>query len=224
MSLQDRPSANTLPREITSAAVDPGLTPFPATDIAMSSLSMVAPKMQLPGDHSSSEDVDAILANELSRLSFQDRNLIQEEIHGVRSMAPMETEQTVKNALFLLEQSIEQLPISDKRAYLSAKLMEDEAFVLTIDMKLCFLRAELFDPSKAAARYAKYLHLLSKHFGPVALQRPLQYSDLTRKEQELCRYGNNQILPTRDRAGRLVIVHHGAMGGKDVDESTRVSN
>jgi hypothetical protein len=168
-------------------------------------------------------DVDALLAQEMSRLSFLDRNKIQEEIHGVHSMASEETFQTVSDALFRLDQCIEELPVYEKQAYLNAQRMHKDAFVLKESTRLCFLRAELFNPKTAASRYTKYLHLLLKYFGPTALDRPLRYSDLSKQEQDLCRAGNAQILPSRDRAGRLVVVHNGSIGGKDVCGSTRVS-
>ncbi|KAG7348527.1 hypothetical protein IV203_017232 [Nitzschia inconspicua] len=165
------------------------------------------------------DHVDTILAQDMSRLSFQVRNEIQEEIHGVHSMAPKETELTVKDALLRMEESIQMIPTAEKQAYMNALAMSGEVFVLTDEMRLCFLRADLFDTSKAASRYTKYLNLLSKYFGPVALQRQLRYSDLTKKEQDLFRIGNAQILPSRDRSGRLIIVHHGSMAGEDVDEA-----
>ena len=36
---------------------------------------------------------DALLAQELQRMSFEDRERVQEEIHGIRSLAPSETHQ-----------------------------------------------------------------------------------------------------------------------------------
>jgi hypothetical protein len=167
-------------------------------------------------------NVDAILAQEMSRLSFLDRNKIQEEIHGVRSMAPEETVQSNQIALWRLDQQLEEVPTANKQAFLKAKSFGNDSFVLKDDVKLCFLRAELFDPTKAALRYTKYLNLIAKYFGTVALQRPLRYSDLYKKEQDVCREGQTQCLPSRDRAGRLVLVHNGPIGRKDVDGSMRV--
>jgi hypothetical protein len=174
------------------------------------------------------KNVDAILAQEMWRLPLQDRNKIQEEIHGVRSMAPEETMQSVRTALWQLDQELEDLPTASKQAYFNAKsnttISRSDPFVLSDDVRLCFLRAELFDPGKAAIRYTKYLNLLAKYFGTVALERPLRYSDLSKDEQDLCRDGKTQCLPSRDRAGRLVLVHNGAIGGKNVvDGSTRVN-
>jgi hypothetical protein len=167
-------------------------------------------------------NVDTILAQELSRLPLEDRNKIQEEIHCVRSMAPEETVHSVRIALWRLDQELEDLPTANKQAYLNAKSTCSDPFVLRDDIRLCFLRAELFDPTKAALRYTKYLNMLAKYFGTVALQRRIRFSDLSKKEQDLCRDGQTQCLPSRDRAGRLVLVHNGAIGGKDVDGFTRV--
>jgi hypothetical protein len=44
-------------------------------------------------------EVDALLSKELLKLSFYDRRMIEEEIHGVRCMAPNETPELLSTAL-----------------------------------------------------------------------------------------------------------------------------
>jgi hypothetical protein len=44
-------------------------------------------------------EVDALLSKELLKLSFYDRSMIEEEIHGVRCMSPAETPELLSTAL-----------------------------------------------------------------------------------------------------------------------------
>ena len=169
------------------------------------------------------EDVDQLLAEQLRKLSHQDRNNIQEEIHGVHSMAPEETPQMVLDALHRLDQEIMQLPDDKKRAYLQAQDINPNAFVLQPNYRLRFLRATLFNPKNAATRYMSQLYLLLKYFGTFSMERPLQYSDLSKQDHEVYRKGQAQVLPSRDRSGRLVCVHYGSIGGPNINPSVRVS-
>ncbi len=64
------------------------------------------------------KDVDSLLAEELLKMSFVDRNTVNEEIHGVRSLAVDETATIIANALNSFRIELELLPSEEKRAYL----------------------------------------------------------------------------------------------------------
>lgn len=64
------------------------------------------------------KEVDGLLSNEMLKLSFVDRNAINEEIHGVRSLAVEETPQMINNALHTFRLELESFPPSQKQAYL----------------------------------------------------------------------------------------------------------
>ena len=85
------------------------------------------------------------------------------------------------------------------------------SYIFHRDFRLKFLRADFYDPKKAAHRYLRCLEGLLKYFGSYALQRPLMYADLGKEAQSAARAGYVQILPSRDRAGRLVVVSQEAM-------------
>jgi hypothetical protein len=162
----------------------------------------------------------------LLNLSFTDRNAIIEEIHGVSCMAPDESPQLIDAALYSL--SLELYKIQVKPAYDRAQKMHmmsgssGEAYVNTAEFRLRFLRCELFDTKKAAARIVKYLDLVSDNYGPYALTRPFKLSDLSRDELSFLRGGDYQLLPYRDRSGRriLCIVTNNR---DDISAKTRVS-
>lgn len=66
---------------------------------------------------------DDVLAKQFYSLSFQDRNAISEEIHGVRSMACEETSELIESSLRLLEIELQNLPLHYKIIYQKASSM-----------------------------------------------------------------------------------------------------
>ena len=179
-------------------------------------------------------DVDKLLLGELQELSSADRCKVQEEIHGVSTCAIEEDEEKVIEGLLNLEEQIRAIRrevllgadrlSSDGRSYDEAMWaclgVEEESagpslnnekrmlylYIFHKDFRLKFLRADLYDARKAAHRYLRCLECLLKYYGSYALQRPLMYEDLGKECQDAAKTGFVQILPSRDRAGRLVVV------------------
>ena len=154
------------------------------------------------------DDIDHVLAEELNEMSFKDRNDIQEEIHCVKSFVVAETPELIDRSLTKLRHEVQALPIDARRAY-DDTLVTDSNYAHSQEFCLKFLRAELFDAKKAAARMAKYLTLMFKIFGPIALTRPMRFDDLEKKEQEEMKTGFLQTLPSRDKRGRLISFFRG---------------
>jgi hypothetical protein len=144
--------------------------------------------------------------SEIHQLSVKDRNDIQEEIHGVNSMAVEENPQIVDNALTELRMEISFLPPAERAAYDRAVFQLNSRYIQSKEFGLKFLRADLFDIKKAATRIAIHVGLLLEFFGDVGLVRPLRWDDLTKEVQDGIKEGKIQILPSRDRAGRLVVM------------------
>ncbi|KAL3923046.1 MAG: hypothetical protein SGARI_006310 [Bacillariaceae sp.] len=117
-----------------------------------------------------------------------------------------------------------QIPDDNKQAYLQAHAIHPNAYVLQADYRLKFLRATLFNAKKAATRYTKHLYLLLKYFGTAALERPVRYGDLSKQDHDVYRKGQAQVLPSRDRSGRLICVHYGSIGGPNVNLSVKVTS
>mmetsp|Transcript_49093 Transcript_49093/g.55626 ORF Transcript_49093/g.55626 Transcript_49093/m.55626 type:complete len:134 (+) Transcript_49093:64-465(+) len=53
--------------------------------------------------------VDELLTEEMGKLSFQDRNAINEEIHGVISLAPEETPDMIERSLTEMSNTIDRI-------------------------------------------------------------------------------------------------------------------
>ena len=176
--------------------------------------------------------LDDLIAQDFTNLSFQDRNAISEEIHGVSSLSPDETPQMIADAIHRLSQEIE--AIQHKPAYDRSQQWNSSSsmvgidytnsissynsetinsgiystYVNTLDFRLRFLRAELFDAKKAAARLVRFLETLMDLYDgdDELLRRPLGLNDLKSKEEkDYLKLGNHQLLPFRDRSGRRVI-------------------
>jgi len=196
--------------------------------------------MQEDQESSKGEDflkqADDLLAEEISRLSFQDRNHINEEIHGVRVLAPEETPELLERSLADLGSFLNQMitePPSLKDAYNLSQTLDSNRRMEPIDLQsnenpsttnilyvndksflLRFLRCELFDAKKAALRIIKYLNLVHEVCGEYALTRPIQLNDFNKEEKKILRSGFMQLLPYRDRAGRPILAFVGDIGAK----------
>ena len=86
------------------------------------------------------------------------------------------------------------------------------SYALSKGFLIKFLRAEFFDVKKAADRYICCIDFLVDYFGTFALERPLYLKDLDKNEQKMLKEGRLQLMPSRDRLGRRILVFLGAVG------------
>jgi hypothetical protein len=164
-----------------------------------------------------------LLTKEMLNLSFEDRNAINEEIHGVRNVSPNETPELLQMSMYML--SVELSKIQDKPAYdKSQRLFPRNTYVNTFDFRVRFLRCELFDPKKAAIRMVNFLDFIDSLFvgNNEVLRRPIRITDFNKEETKILRSGVFQLLPYRDRSGRPIYAESGDMGFH-YDLKTRVS-
>ncbi len=164
------------------------------------------------------KEVDDLLSKEMYNLTFADRTAISEEIHGVRCLAPEETQDLIHQSLLKLQEQLDLMPF--KPSYDKAQeFAQDPAFsntsyVNTVDFRLKFLRCELFHAAKAAIRLVKYLDLMLELYGLFALQRKIKLTDFSKHEMQILRAGYFQMFPFRDRSGRRVMSIVGNMGAQ----------
>ena len=166
-------------------------------------------------DHDSSVKlVDSFLANEFSKLSVQERSKTYEELHGVNDCVE-ETSLDLQNSLQELEEALTR--ITPKRAYEMAK-RQNKAYVMDPKFRLMFLRADCFHPEKAATRLLGYFGGKLQYFGESLLTKRIQFNDLDNDDQACVQAGHLQVLPSRDRSGRAIVV------AVDIFESSRRLN
>lgn len=144
-------------------------------------------------------------------LSLQARNDIQEEIHGVKCLAPQETPELLERSLFELDADLNHIILTSSdettNALLLARNHGNRTHTNSDDFRLRFLRCELFDVQKAAHRICEYLHRIRSFFGDFALEREVYlHKDFSREELREFRKGCLQLLPFRDRSGRRILV------------------
>lgn len=104
-------------------------------------------------------DVDQILIKDLSKLSIEDRELINEELHGVRCLAPTETPDMLDASLLELSEELDSVCVKrafDRSQELALLQANSKAYggagtyINTADFRLKFLRCELFDAKKSS--------------------------------------------------------------------------
>jgi hypothetical protein len=137
--------------------------------------------------------VEAMLVKEMNRLSVKERELIQEEIHGAKSMAQEESPPMVQYNLKAMQDAIDVIPIKnayDQALVLYSKQQQKQhlsfvyrnvyqvCYVYDLNLRIRFLRHEFWNPVLAARRFIKYLDLLLEYFGPEALMRPVRIAIL----------------------------------------------
>jgi hypothetical protein len=201
------------------------------------------------------DNMDSILARELRQLSLQDREAMNEEIHGVHTLAVRETPDFVAATLEEMELILQtqfQQPLHPKQqlqqrlpnitgsggtddtnrdvnqrsggpihnhdtnkydynqnntwgeAYREALILNSK-YVHDTDLRTAFLRAELFDPIKATARFVNFLQLLRDYLGSESLvNKPWTLKLFEPDELKILKNGAFQQLAGRDRAGRRI--------------------
>jgi len=159
------------------------------------------------------EAVSNLLSKDLMRMSFRDRTLISEELHGVLSLAIKENDDdfTKQNALIELNQILEhRIPVHEKTAFLKAQSLEKTmgTYVNDDEFRMKFLRCKLFNVDEAAQLLINYLELVRELYGDICLSRSICLEDVqtTKEERAAFRSGYIQLLPFGDRAGRRILM------------------
>jgi hypothetical protein len=181
-------------------------------------------------------NIDKILAMELNQLSLQDREAMNEEIHGVNFLAVPETPEFVADKLYELDSLLKteyqsstsmmaqphQGPKAYRNAYEEAHLLGSQ-YIYQPDFRIRFLRADLFDVSKAASRMVAFLNLIRDYLGAQSLlQMPfLSLNDLTADEIWDLKRGPFLLFPGRDGGGRRIAGFVGDTGDLPVASMVR---
>ncbi len=147
------------------------------------------------------DDVDTMLAAELNEMTFQERERIYEELHGV-AMEIVETKELLQTSLQQLDEALQRLP--DRSIYEKAKGINPQ-YIENYSFRLMFLRSEYFDAEKAATRLVKFLENKVRFFGEETLARPIYLSDFNEDDMAFLQSGKVQLIPARDRSGRMIV-------------------
>jgi hypothetical protein len=141
------------------------------------------------------------LAQQMNEMSVREREKRFEEMHGVPQIVD-ETPQMVSSTL---SQFHEEVMMVKEKPWYDQALTLNRPYIEGAKFRLMFLRAEIFNVSRAVTRMLLFLEKKAKFFGAHTIGRPLQLSDLDGETMKVLRSGDFQVLPFRDRAGRPVI-------------------
>lgn len=156
---------------------------------------------------------DADLAIDLNRLTFEERQAIFEEIHGVSDLIP-ETPEFVASKVQELFQVLENLSSSvvkrtawDRAVFYRPSLLSDT------EHALLFLRARRFEAHDAAhliLQYYEKRYLLWENTPLVFVRRVIKWDDLSGLEQTIVRSGFSLNLPRKRESSALTISYTNA--------------
>lgn len=155
-----------------------------------------------------------LLAEELKRMSYDDRVEIEEEVHGVGCRATTETPQLIELSLAVFDDQVNLRKENDPKCYHLLRNVirctnfsnPSKCYLNDTDVRLRFLRCERFDVDKAVQRLIDFLDFMSELFGDFVAERPVSLSDFTKEEEMKLTQSRYQFLPFRDRSGRRVLV------------------
>ena len=174
---------------------------------------------------------DAFISSELAKMSVEDREAVYYDIHGISNPVE-ETPAFIAEKIKEFQSSVDQfcledmspIPTTTSRKALEEKadglsrtlstnayelaLSMDSKYVHNPDLVLMFLRSERFNAKPAAKRFIHWFQIKLDLFGPTLLTKTITQQDLEKFDDTAGALydGFKQILPLRDRAGRLVFV------------------
>jgi len=183
------------------------------------------------------KNINKFWAKELYDMDVAERELIENEMHGIKTNRTIEeTSKSVQDAIVAfraylktnLDKELDNrdsiVPPVTKDPYRKAVYELKSDYVTSKAFLIKFLRACHYNFEDAALRYFRYLDLLLLLFGEVALTRPLEMNDLTKREMRYLKKGQMQLFSLRDRAGRRIFAFSGCEElGFNIREKYRVN-
>jgi hypothetical protein len=145
---------------------------------------------------------DTLLAQELNELSFNEREKVLEDVHGVADIIN-ETPEFVSKCLDqfrdeLSKVSRQRRKTLDRAIFLKPSLEHDTKF------KLLFLRADRYDAAKSAKRMCEYYDHKLAIFGEEKLAKRITLEDMDEDDMVAVKTGAVQGLPQKDQSGRPI--------------------
>lgn len=99
---------------------------------------------------------------------------------------------------------------------------QSPAYVQDMEFRLMFLRSVRFNATLATELFFRFLEHKLELFGNAKLCSKIKLEDLDKEDAKFLKTGSHQVLPVRDIAGRLIIVHFLALAKyKTVENAVR---
>ncbi|CAJ1965489.1 unnamed protein product [Cylindrotheca closterium] len=148
------------------------------------------------------QEIDEILSEALTKLTFEEREEHQEVIHGVKDTT-VDDEAILEPALQDLESHIENMK-SDSVYEMAESI--DPAYVSARPFRAMFLRAKEYDAKAAAEQMLLFFESKHQLFGIDKLVKDITIADLD-DDDIACLNHSNLQLGGRDRSGRQVLIN-----------------
>lgn len=159
--------------------------------------------------------LEQTLSQALMRLDINSRLELEEELHGVRCRAVEESPELNELALAEFDVQLNARKNSDPSITVLRNVMPNNpltnspgssCYLNRPELRLRFLRAELFHVEDAVSKLIHFLEFMSELFGDYVADRPPLISDFNTTEEAALVSSRNTFLPFRDRSGRRVLM------------------
>ena len=147
-------------------------------------------------------EVDRMVAKEMTRLSMKERESAENDVHGIGVSSINEDPLSLESHLLSLNASLQGLKAGT--AYEMAEQMSLD-YVLDRNFRLLFIRACRYDLKEAAERMIRFFDLKRELFGKEKLVEDITLKDLSLDDMETMRSGYMQVSPYKDMAGRPIV-------------------
>lgn len=146
--------------------------------------------------------VDKFLADAMGKLTFEEREKSQGEVHGISKMRDLDQSE--------LDRCLEQMEhhVSRKKkgtAYERTEHM-NKAYASNRHLRILFLRKYQYNPQAAALNMIRFFGIKEELFGPEKLAQEILLEDLKEADIQCLKSGCFQTLPTMDWAGRQIFL------------------
>eukprot|EP00980_Cylindrotheca_fusiformis_P019438 scaffold6708_cov134-Cylindrotheca_fusiformis.AAC.8 len=154
-------------------------------------------------DTQTKSGLDATIAQAMAELSFEERQRIQEDLHGVSE--PIVEDRAQIDAC-LRDLDVHLNSMKKGSVYATAEMM-GPFYVRDRDFRLSFLRSNRYNAESAARQMLNFFSIKLRLFGKEKLAKEITFSDLDDGDKQCLKTGCLQILPMTDSAGRQIVFH-----------------
>jgi hypothetical protein len=148
------------------------------------------------------EEIDKFLATSMAQLNFKERQDYQEDLHGVSSSNPEDPDQ-IERWLDELETHLNAIKRGSN--YQAAELM-DASYVTNRDFRIMFVRGNRYKTKEAANQIILFFDMKRRLFGQDKLVKEITLNDLDDDDKNSLQSGSLQLLPYKDRTGRILLL------------------
>jgi hypothetical protein len=151
----------------------------------------------------SPQDIDFLMAKEMAAMSIKEREVAENEVHGIGEDLEESQPGIMDNCLAEMDLNLEEM--KKGTAYELAEKMSKE-YVCSRDLRAMFIRTDRWNTWEASERMIRFFELKRDLFGDDMLVKDIHLEDLDEDDMKCLRGGHHQLSPHKDSAGRAIVV------------------